>query len=174
YEQIYSVLSSEKEFVITDGENESNSTSFSTSIGSTSSTSTSITEGTNESTNENNTPWILKKMWITLVGGKTKGRSAGTNHSKTETKVEGINETETNGENTSTGTSKSLQKTFTNKKVSNFLDRLDKQIERLEQGKGVGFWNVGAYFISNEAQNSVIAANIYNGVIKGAESNFET
>src|SRR5690554_449860 len=174
YEQIYSVLSSEKEFVITDGENESNSTSFSTSIGSTSSTSTSITEGTNESTNENNTPWILKKMWITLVGGKTKGRSAGTNHSKTETKVEGINETETNGENTSTGTSKSLQKTFTNKKVSNFLDRLDKQIERLEQGKGVGFWNVGAYFISDEAQNSVIAANIYNGVIKGAESNFET
>src|SRR5690606_9767567 len=86
----------------------------------------------------------------------------------------GTNESETKGENTSTGTSKSLQKTFTNKKVSNFLDRLDKQIERLEQGKGVGFWNVGAYFISNEAQNSVIAANIYNGVIKGAESNFET
>lgn len=174
YEKIYSVLSSEKEFVITDGKNESYSTSFSTSIGSTSSTSTSITEGTNESTNENNTPWILKKMWITLVGGKTKGRSAGTNHSKTKTKVEGINETETNGETTAKGTSKSLQKTFTNKKVSNFLDRLDKQIERLEQGKGVGFWNVGAYFISNEAQNSVIAANIYNGVIKGAESNFET
>lgn len=174
YEKIYSVLSSEKEFVITDGKNESYSTSFSTSIGSTSSTSTSITEGTNESTNENNTPWILKKMWITLVGGKTKGRSAGTNHSKTKTKVEGINETETNGETTAKGTSKSLQKTFTNKKVSNFLDRLDKQIERLEQGKGIGFWNVGAYFISNEAQNSVIAANIYNGVIKGAESNFET
>lgn len=227
YEKIYSVLSSEKEFVITDGENKSNSTSFSTSIGRTSSTSTSITEGTNESTTTNSSPWIGRKLMNGLFGTgsknadnishglewgvdkvakvldlsygskirvvqklfgkennfeikadlkkKTDGSiTKGTNHSETKSEVEGTNESETKGENTSTGTSTSRQKTFTNKKVSNFLDRLDKQIERLEQGKGVGFWNVGAYFISNEAQNSVIAANIYNGVIKGAESNFET
>ena len=227
YEQIYSVLSSEKEFVITNGENESNSTSFSTSIGSTSSISTSITEGTNESTTINSGPWIGRKLMNGLFGTgsknadsisrslewgvdkvakkmdstigvsvrlgqnlldkepdfkikpdlktKTDGsKTKGTNHSETTSNVEGTSQNTTKGENTSTGTSLSRQKTFTNKKVFNFLDRLDKQIERLEQGKGVGFWNVGAYFISNEAQNSVIAANIYNGVIKGAESNFET
>lgn len=227
YEQIYSVLSSEKEFVVTDGKNESYSTSFSTSIGRTSSTSTSITEGTNESTTTNSSPWIGRKLMNGLFGTgsknavnisrslewavdkvakkmdstigvairlgqnlldkepdfkikpdlKTKAegsKTKGTNHSETTSNVEGTSENTTNGENTSTGTSSSRQKTFTNKKVSNFLNRLDKQIERLEQGKGVGFWNVGAYFISNEAQNSVIAANIYNGVIKGAESNFET
>ncbi|WP_209391400.1 ATP-binding protein [Chryseobacterium sp. RR2-3-20] len=227
YEQIYSVLSSEKEFVITDGENESNSTSFSTSIGSTSSTSASVTEGTNESTTTNSGPWFGRKLMNGFFGTgsknadsishglewslntiskvldltigndirniqtqlnkepdfkikpdlktKTDGsKTKGTNHSETTSTVEGTSKNTTEGENTSTGTSKSHQKTFTNKKVSNFLDRLDKQIERLEQGKGIGFWNVGAYFISNEAQNGVIAANIYNGVIKGAESNFET
>src|SRR5690606_7533027 len=72
YEQIYSVLSSEKEFVVTDGENESNSTSFSTSIGRTSSTSTSITEGTNESTTTNSSPWIGRKLMNGLFGTGSK------------------------------------------------------------------------------------------------------
>jgi len=72
YEQIYSVLSSEKEFVITNGENESNSTSFSTSIGSTSSISTSITEGTNESTTINSGPWIGRKLMNGLFGTGSK------------------------------------------------------------------------------------------------------
>src|SRR5690606_23769117 len=72
YEQIYSVLSSEKEFVVTDGKNESYSTSFSTSIGSTSSTSSSITEGTNESTTTNSGPWIGRKLMNGLFGTGSK------------------------------------------------------------------------------------------------------
>lgn len=174
YEKIYSVLSSEKEFVVTDGTNSSESTSFSTSIGKSFSESISLTKGENAGENENRSPWIGKKIWTFVFGGKTIGKTNGTSSSETASEVEGSNESTTNGETNSSGISTSHQKTFTNKKVSNFLDRLDKQIERLEQGKGIGFWNVGAYFISSEAQNSVIAANIYNGVIKGAESNFET
>ena len=103
-------------------------------------------------------------------GNKTKG----TNHSKTESTSKSQSNSESNTSSNSSGTSKSKQKTYTNKNISNFLDQLDKQIERLEQGKGSGFWNVGAYFLSGEEQNSIIAANIYNGVTKGAESNFET
>lgn len=227
YEQIYSVLSSEKEFVVTEGTNHSISESLSFSDSISTSTSNSTTQGTNESTSTNSSPWIGRKLmnglfgtgsknadnlsrgleWVVdgaakildlelgnsirqgqkLIGResnfeikadlktKTDGsKTKGTSYSETESKTESKSKSESNSTTNSSGASTSNQKTFTNKKVSNFLERLDKQIERLEQGKGVGFWNVGAYFLSNDEQNSVIAANIYNGIIKGEESNFET
>lgn len=176
YEQIYSVMSSEKEFVVTDGINSSISNSLSFTTSNSTSKSQSETNGENKSKTKNSTPWIGKKMWNGLVGTKNliNNRTKGTNYSKTNSISESDSETESNTKSNSYGTSNSQQKTFTNKRVSNFLDQLDKQIERLEQGKGVGFWNVGAYFVSDEEQNSIIAANIYNGVIKGAESSFET
>lgn len=238
YEQIYSVLSSEKEFVVTDGTNNSVSDSVSFSTSKSTSSSQSTTKGTNETITTNSSPWIGRKMLnglfgtgsknanylagklergiesgvkygtaigSTVIGGVVAGvegvvvgaqlglekgkelsgkldlkdkaegsKAIGENNAITNISAEVQGDTEGNVTGNSSGTSNSIQKTYNNKKVSNFLDRLDKQIERLEQGKGVGFWNVGTYFISNEAQNSVIAANIYNGVIKGAESNFET
>ncbi|MFB9120410.1 helicase HerA domain-containing protein [Bergeyella porcorum] len=206
YEKVYSVLSSEQEFVTTDGTNESTSTSTSLSTSASESktigTSMSNTKGKSESTSESNTtgenkstnitkqPWIGKKKWLAIVGGITRGTSTSTSSSTTTGKTFGTNTSETFGTNESEtkgtskstsesnsntqGTSTSLQKTFTNKKMVNFLEDLELQIKRLKQGKGTGFWNIGAYFISEEEQNSVIAANIYNGVIKGSESNFET
>ena len=174
YEQIYSVLSSEKEFVVTEGTNTSISDSISYSTTDSTSFSLSTTEGTNDSANLNRTPWIGKKMWINFVGGNTKGSSKGSNHSETNSTSQSESDSKSNSKSNSSGSSNSIQKTYTNKRVSNFLDQLDKQIERLEQGKGVGFWNVGVYFLSDEEQNSVIAANIYNGIIKGDDSNFET
>lgn len=198
YEQIYSVLSSQKEFVVTDGMNSSESTSFSTS----NSLSESFSESNAKSVSFSNTinqtlgksstitinknPWIGKSICSKVFGDKLKGSSEGSNSSESKSRTKGISNSTTNTTSntksstisnttgSTSGTSTSHQKTFTNKKVSNFLDRLDKQIERLEQGKGIGFWNVGAFFMSDEEQNSVVAANIYNGVVKGAESNFET
>ncbi|WP_051931214.1 ATP-binding protein [Gillisia sp. Hel_I_29] len=238
YEQLYSVLSSDKEFVTTDGTNNSISDSLSMSKSNSTSHSSSKTFGTSETTTTNSSPWIGRKMMSgffgtgsknadyfskkiengfgnflevapnvigTGIGGyvggtggaligsewgkrkgkrlkenldlKTKGegnKAKGSNESKSVTTSETQGDSETNTTSNSSGNSTSRQITFTNKKVSNFLDQLDLQIKRLQQGKGVGFWNVGTYFISDEEQNSIIAANIYNGVTKGAESCFET
>ena len=238
YEKIYSILSSEKEFVVTEGSNDSFSDSQSISKSESTSKSNSTTEGSNESTTKNSSPWIGRKLMngffgtgsknanyfsekienglghgitygTTVVGGglgtivaggmgggfgalkgyekgkelsgkldlkkKVEGnKTKGTNHSETESNSKSQSNSESNTTGKTSGTSISRQKTYTNKNISNFLDQLDKQIERLEQGKGVGFWNTGVYFISDEEQNSIIAANIYNGVTKGAESNFET
>ena len=198
YEQIASLLSVEKEFVVTQGENSSFGESSSETKGSsesraegetkgnTYSQTRSTTTGTNNSTSTSSNPWIGKKIARGIVGGKTKNFSKGTNYSESSSQTTsnntststtttwGTNSSETNGYSQNVGNSSSEQRTYTNKKVSNFLDRLDKQIERLEQGKGIGFWNVGAYFLSDQPGNSTIAANIYNGIIKGAESNFET
>ena len=229
YEQIYSVLSQDKEFVKSEGTNSSKSNSTSNSI--------SVTEGTNESLSTTNSPWIGRKLLNGIFGTNSKtsanisqfleslidvypsfarevlkivsdstpetseelfknieeltgveekdfdtfitqkvridlntktdgNKTKGTNKAGTETDVKSKNLME--------GINSSKQLTFTNKKVSNFLEGLEKQIERLEQGKSQGFWNVGTYFLSTEPKNSIIAANIYNGVIKGNESHFET
>jgi hypothetical protein len=238
YEQIYSVLSSEKEFVVTEGTNSSISNSISLSNSSSTSKSTSLTEGTNETKTNNPSPWIGRKFMNGFFGSgsksanyfskkleegfkstikygtatagslagnflagpggailganeglkkgkelsekldlKTKAEGSvakGINKSKSSSDSTSMSETTNSSNTNSSGNSSSHQKTFINKKATNFLDRLDKQIERLEQGKGTGFWNVGVYFMSDVEQNSVIAANIYNGIIKGAESNFET
>lgn len=238
YEQIYSVLSSEKEFVVTKGNNSSISESISYSDSTSSSKSKSKTEGTNVTKTTNSSPWIGRKFMSgifgtgsktanffseklengtkhlikygttaagaavgTVVAGgaggiiggklgyekgdqlsnnldlKTKGQGSvakGDNKSKTVSESKSESKSKSNSTTSSSGISTSKQKTFINKKATNFLNRLDKQIDRLEQGKGIGFWNVGAYFMSDVEQNSVIAANIYNGIIKGAESNFET
>jgi len=219
YEQIYSVLSSEKEFVKTEGTNQSNSVS----TGHSTSESQSNTRGTNDSTSTNSSPWIGRKFLNGLFGTGSKNSDSvssflemivnlpidsldlqyGTQirliqellgkdpdfkmkldlKTKAEgNKTKGTNESTSISNSTSTsenrsssnGSSSSLQKTYSNKKVTRFLDQLDQQIERLEQGKGIGFWNIGAYFISDQSMNSEIAANIYNGIIKGADSNFET
>src|SRR5690606_1201930 len=58
YDQFYSVLSSEKEFVVTDGTNSSISDSLNYSTSNSTSESHSTTNGTNESTTKNSSPWI--------------------------------------------------------------------------------------------------------------------
>lgn len=158
YEQIYSVLSQDKEFIKSEGKNSSESNSTSNSI--------SFTEGSNESLSKTKSPWLLPKLINMVIGSTSKTTSSGTNNSSTHS--------DGTSQNSTLGINSSRQYTFTNKKVSNFLESLEKQIERLEQGKSQGFWNVGTYFLSTEPKNSIIAANIYNGVIKGNESHFET
>lgn len=108
-------------------------------------------------------------------GSKTQGtsKSETKSESESETLSHGLTEGTTTTNTNTEGKNESIQLTFTNKKVANFLEKIEKQIERLESGKSQGFWNAGAYFLSEEPQNSIIAANIYAGVIKGEKSNIE-
>lgn len=180
YETIYSVYSADKEFVVNEGTNKSSSESKSESFSSGSSRSSK------------SSPWIGKFYLNRILGSKEANRVSqshfyknilSTINSKTglnldTESVDGDKSTNKSQSNTFTistseGSSSSIQKTYINKKVENILKDLDQQIERLKSGMSIGFWNVGAYFLSKEEQHSLIAANIYNGIIKGDESNFE-
>lgn len=110
-------------------------------------------------------------------------KQTNTSTAKSETKTKS-NTTSTNeSENTSTsdsestsetiGKSRSIQYTRENKTITNILENFDLKFERLDKGDNVGLWNVGIYFLSTESQNSVVAANIYNGIIKGEDSRVE-
>lgn len=98
---------------------------------------------------------------------KTKSTTDGKNESENSSKSDSESKTET------TGNSSSIQYTRENKTISNILKNLDLKFDRLNKGENVGLWNVGVYFLSTESQNSIVAANIYNGIIKGEDSRVE-
>lgn len=106
---------------------------------------------------------------------------------RSSSETEGKNFSDTVGETYSKGTAsqeiisdtktdtfgKTLQINQKNKSLENLVKKIEKHIERIETAEGNGMWNIGTYFLSEEPQNSIVAANIYNGIIRGKTSGIE-
>lgn len=117
------------------------------------------------------------------LGGITRNNTSGDN--KSETNGSSVSNTygETYGESKSYQNSKSNSKTDTigktiqmnqkNKILENLINKIDKHLERIELAEGSGLWNIGTYFLSEDPQNSIVAANIYNGILRGKVSGIE-
>ncbi|TDW52752.1 DNA helicase HerA-like ATPase [Flavobacterium sp. 270] len=181
FENIYTELSSLKEQTFNIGENESDAFTegITDTIGETIGSSISYTKskGTNNSKNETVNPHILKSILNTLKGYKSINNTSGSSETESETTSKNNSENKSTSKNNSasktTGKSRSFQFTRESKTISNLLENLDLKFERLNKGENIGLWNVGIYFLSTEPQNSVVAANIYSGIIKGEDSRVE-
>ena len=155
--------------------------------------SKSETEGETEThgSSENISRGILKSFWHGLVGGKTgggKSQSISRNRSKTicdnfsysEANQTGSNKSITKGTSKQTGDNESLTKGYTkqiaykNRTVKFYLDILDKQLERLQNGRPFGLWSVATYFVANDPTTAQQLSSIYRGAIIGEESGLET
>ena len=149
--------------------------------------SSSKTTGNSENYSRN----ILTSIWKGLVGGKTGygnnystsstlSQTIGKNFSDSEANQKGTNKNTTRGtsnqkgsnESTTKGTSKQI--TYKNRTVKFYLDILDKQLERLQNGKPFGLWSVATYFVANDPTTAQQLSNIYRGAIIGEESGLET
>lgn len=69
------------------------------------------------------------------------------------------------------GTSRQL--TLRNRAVKHALDTLDKQIDRLTQGRPFGLWSVATYFTAPTATTALKLANIYRGTVVGENSGLQ-
>ncbi len=185
----------------TKGISESFTENFSESIGESISKTVTHTDGYSENDTESDTETdgssenysrnILTSIWYGLVGGRTgsgKNRSnsrtqaqtIGKNFSDSEANQKGSNRNTTKGtanqkginESTTTGSSKQI--TYKNRTVKFYLDILDKQLERLQNGKPFGLWSVATYFVANDPTTAQQLSNIYRGSIIGEESGLET
>ncbi|MGL5357196.1 MAG: helicase HerA domain-containing protein [Fusobacteriaceae bacterium] len=117
------------------------------------------------------------------LGNASKNNSSGENKSETYGSSESNTYGETYGEtkgyqnslsNSKTESSgKTIQMNQKNKILENLVKKVDQHIERIESAEGNGLWNIGTYFLSEDPQNSVVAANIYNGIIRGKISGIE-
>lgn len=106
-----------------------------------------------------------------IGNSKTIGSGESNTSGEVYGEIKGDTQTKTIGKNDSTG--KTVQLAYKNRSLESIINKLDKHIKRIEAAEGNGFWNVAAYFMSREQQNSVIAANLYSGITTGKESGLE-
>lgn len=101
----------------------------------------------------------------TETSSKTFGETRGKTNTDTKT------DTETIGN--SSGTSQAITLNTENKIVSNLLNRIDVQLERIKEFETFGMWECAAYFISEEPPVAEIAAATYKSIIQGKNSGVE-
>lgn len=101
----------------------------------------------------------------TETSSKTFGETRGKTNTDTKT------DTETIGN--SSGTSQAITLNTENKTVSNLLNRIDVQLERIKEFETFGMWECAAYFISEEPPVVEIAAATYKSIIQGKNSGAE-
>lgn len=148
-------------------------------------------ESTTQSDTVNYSSNFFRSTWSKIFGGKT-GTSSNASRTAQNSKQTGhhtdLSEADgkssanaqqkskavSDGKNSSQTRGKSLQITRINKKAQRYVDILDRQIDRLQNGMPFGLWSIGMYFITQDPSTSKKLANIYQGCITGEESDIET
>lgn len=72
-----------------------------------------------------------------------------------------------------TGTSHNLTLTIQDKTISNVLERIELQINRLKEFESLGAWECAAYFMSGDQHTAEIAASTYKALMRGEDSGVE-
>lgn len=85
---------------------------------------------------------------------------------------ENRNETHTRG--ITTGKTDIMQLSMQNKTLLNTLERIDRQLERLDECESLGMWECAAYFLSDSQETAEMAAGTYKALMKGSKSGVET
>lgn len=120
-----------------------------------------------------------------LFGSTTKtssiseSNSHGVSHSETEGKT--ASHSEANGETitkavnegATSGTGQSLQFTVKDRRVLEWLEIIDEQLQRIRDCKNYGMWNWGAYFVGDSLPVVRMGANIYSGILTGESTGIE-
>ena len=106
------------------------------------------------------------------IGGYSNNESK--SHRESETEGKSTQKGTTNSSNESTTESVnagySLQFSSENRSIKSLLEKIDLQLERLEQCESFGTFRCAAYVISNDASTNHIVASMYNALMRGEES----
>ena len=177
-EEMYSFLSPFQKTTLAYGDNYSKavtegiSESFSDGINN----SINITNGTNESK-------AKSKSRGFNIGANGIGSNSGTSISYTtgsswsQSLTSGTSQSTTIGTNSSSsetnGTSRTLTNEYQNKSVADLLQQIDEQLKRIKDCEGFGLWDCAAYFIAEEREISVVAANTFKALMLGDKTSVE-
>lgn len=85
---------------------------------------------------------------------------------QTQTTSSGVNQTITN----TIGESRTVTIKQINKSVSELMERIDQQLERIRACESFGLWSCAAYFVSDDVQICTIAASSFRALIAGDNS----
>lgn len=186
YEELYSTLSQFSQANMTYGENNSEAVA----IGISDSFSKSINEGISDTTgtNTSTSSGTSKSRYhghnysIFLLGfnsGKSHGTNTGsstgssTGHTDTRSESESTSNTKSDTRTTTGGTSTSIAITRQNKTVQELLEKIDEQLDRIKNCEAYGLWDSACYFISEDPETSIVAANTYKALVAGEKTSVE-
>ena len=103
--------------------------------------------------------------------------SFSTNASWSRAVTQGTSDTESTGTNKSQtdtlGNSRTLTINYENKTVSNLLEHITQHLNRIKLNEIYGWWMSGAYFLADDVQTAVVAANTYRSLVAGDTSGVE-
>lgn len=147
--------------------------SISMTAGISSSTTKSVSETYSESKaiSEMLSRGISKSDSVGQSDGQTQGISQNVGKSINRSTTRGSStsisfvDTDTLGE--TIGTSKGITLTSKNRALQSIIDRLEKQLQRIDACESLGMWNFAAYFTGEGAAETELAANIYRSVVSG-------
>lgn len=131
---------------------EGTSESHSRTVGTSRSTSQGVTEGTSQSTSRTDT-----------VGSSLQ-------YGESESLALSASLAQTLALSDTSGNSQDVTLNIQNKKLLNILNRLDHQMERLDECESIGMWDFAAYFLGETAAEAETAANMYRSLVSGSQS----
>lgn len=138
------------------------------------------TEGTMESLtdSENISRAVAMTHSVSVNGGGEIGPvnvGGGYSFSTSDTKSKGTGTAETTGKNynLSVGASKNITCNYQNFTVQGLLEKLQKQIERINNSKALGLWKCASYVLSGSPETTINVANFLKSLTQGEESYIE-
>lgn len=107
----------------------------------------------------------------------TTGNSSASNIARTTGMSEGITEGESHGttktEGYSNGMTEGMTLTLHDKAVESMLQRIDKQLKRIDEFESLGMYECAAYFLSDDQYAAEVAASTYKALMRGENSGVE-
>jgi DNA helicase HerA-like ATPase len=183
YKTLYSELSPYAAWDLNFGENESSSVSDSISkntsetINKSISDTLSYTKGSTAGSSDS----VGGHIGIIVIGGSySHGWNRGTSESdtKSRSRTEGASHSDSSqygrSETSGTGTNRSIQLKFEDKKIKDLMEKINLQLKRLDTSADTGMWNCSVYCLADNAPTSKIVASAYQSLLRGENSSVET
>lgn len=145
----------------------SDTTGTNHSVGISQTISKALTKGTSDSKSFGTSNAVSKNetdtasLGISAQQGKSESYSKAFSFGHAETLTDSI------------GSSKGLTIQSQNLMIGNMLERIKKQIERIDECESIGMWNSAVYFMSENKAISETAASTYRSLVSGEKSGVE-
>lgn len=103
----------------------------------------------------------------------SEGQNKATAVAQNQQENHAVNNNKTQNDTLTTGSSRQITLEMTDKNIEQMLQKVDQQLERVNEARRYGGWNSAAYFISDNTASSQSIASIFLGLMRGGESNSE-
>lgn len=140
---------------------------------------TSHTDSISDSISKNLTQGINTSKAIGNTAGESQSSTntvslgTGTQYSENEGHSISENVAHTKALTDTFGNSQGITLNVQNKALINTLERLEKQLKRLDECESIGMWDFGAYFLGESAAEAETAASMYRSLVSGNQSGLE-